>query len=281
MPLTSTCRIPGGSSLVRRSPSAGRSRRRRWGPGATVAGSKTRDVGRVARPQVAPALEPEHVGGLAGQLPDGPLERHDLPLPDPGAEEVRGAGASHSWSTWAPASVRPSTTWSSVSRRSTSSTSSLAMYGAEPGGQVLGEGQLAHDVQGADVALVGDVGDPAAQQLGVPLGLGHFERVPARPHAALVSLQVFEGPGSPLLVSVGRLPHLRADLDELAEDLTDIEVVGIGQGELHGQRPGVTWGHTLAPRPAPLRAAGGPQGASRSDRAKSGQVKAGRHVVAR
>ena len=47
-------------------------------------------VGAVALAEVAAALEPEHVGGLAGQLPDRPLERHDLALADPGAEEVGG-----------------------------------------------------------------------------------------------------------------------------------------------------------------------------------------------
>ena len=41
VPLTSTWRMPTGASAVRRSVSAGKSRTRRIGPGATVAGSKT------------------------------------------------------------------------------------------------------------------------------------------------------------------------------------------------------------------------------------------------
>src|SRR4029079_3609796 len=41
VPLTTTCCIPTGWSAVRRSASAGKSRTRRTGPGATVAGSNT------------------------------------------------------------------------------------------------------------------------------------------------------------------------------------------------------------------------------------------------
>ena len=40
-PFTSVCVMPTGASAVRRSPSAGKSRTRRSGPGATVSGSKT------------------------------------------------------------------------------------------------------------------------------------------------------------------------------------------------------------------------------------------------
>ena len=88
VPFTSTCRTPVGSSAVRRSPSAGKSRTRRVGPGADRLRIEHAHVGPVALAQVAAAHEAEHVGRLAGQLAHRVLERHDLALAHPGAEQV-------------------------------------------------------------------------------------------------------------------------------------------------------------------------------------------------
>ena len=90
VPLTSTCRTPVGSSAVRRSASAGKSRTRRVGPGPTVCGIEHAHVGPVALAQVAAAHEAEHVGRLAGQLAHRVLERHDPALAHPRAEQVGG-----------------------------------------------------------------------------------------------------------------------------------------------------------------------------------------------
>ena len=68
VPFTSTCRTPVGSSAVRRSASAGKSRTRRVGPGADRCRIEHAHVGPVALAQVAAAREAEHVGGLAGEL---------------------------------------------------------------------------------------------------------------------------------------------------------------------------------------------------------------------
>src|SRR6185437_752905 len=49
-----------------------------------------RDVGGIALLDTAAALDAEEVGWLRSQPSDGLLQRHDLPLAHPGAEEVGG-----------------------------------------------------------------------------------------------------------------------------------------------------------------------------------------------
>ena len=90
MPLTNTCRTPVGSSAVRRSASAGKSRTRRVGPGADRLRIEHAHVGPVSLAQVAATREAEHVGGFAGQLAHRVLERHDLTLAYPCAQQVGG-----------------------------------------------------------------------------------------------------------------------------------------------------------------------------------------------
>ncbi len=74
-----------------------------------------------------------------------------------------------------------------------------------------------------------------ALELGGPLGLGDLEGLPPRLH--LRQLEVSRSPGSPLGVGVGRQALGSGSLEELAEDFADVEVVGVGHRELHGQRP--------------------------------------------
>ena len=96
MPFTRTCRTPVGSSAVRRSASAGKSRTRRIGPGPTVSGSNTHDVGPVALAEIAPADEAEQVGGLAGELAHGLLESEHAAVRTQVPSRSVGSGASHS-----------------------------------------------------------------------------------------------------------------------------------------------------------------------------------------
>ena len=116
VPFTSTCRTPVGSSAVSRSASAGKSRTRRVGPGPTVCGIEHAHVGPVALAQVAAPHEAEHVGRLAGELAHRRLERHAPRSRTQVPSRSVGSGASHSWSTCAPASESPSATCSCVSR---------------------------------------------------------------------------------------------------------------------------------------------------------------------
>ena len=134
VPLTSTWRMPVGWSAVSRSASAGKSRTRRSGPGATVSGSNTHDVGAAARRELAAVGEAEHVGLLAGELAHRLLERHRRPRRAPSCRAGRWAAARRTaGSTCAPASDRPSAhVLVRRAGRPTPSTSSLAMHAAEP-----------------------------------------------------------------------------------------------------------------------------------------------------
>ena len=110
--------MPTGWSAVSRSASAGKSRTRRSGPGATVVGSNTTTSAHAPGAQVAAVGEAEEVGLQAGELADGVLERHHASrsrtqLP----RKSVACGASHSWPTWAPASDRPSVQCSSTQQR--------------------------------------------------------------------------------------------------------------------------------------------------------------------
>ena len=147
-----------------------------------------------------------------------------------------GSGASHSWSTCAPASERPSATWSCVSRWPTASTSSLAMYARKRVVEILGDRDLAHHVERAAAALAREVAHPPALQLGEALRLGDLERLPARLHRRLLEIGGRRAPatrdrgtrrgarrGSTFISSPNTVPVLR--------------LYGVGHRELHRERP--------------------------------------------
>ena len=163
MPLTSTCRIPVGSSAVSRSPSAGKSRTRRVGPVPTVCRIEHAHVGPVALTQVPAPHEAEHVGGLACEFAHRLLERHDLTLAHPLPQQV---GGQRRVAQLVDVRTRVGQSERHVVVREQVRDRVDVVVGdvrAEAGLQILGDRHLAQHVERAASALGREVAHPAAR----------------------------------------------------------------------------------------------------------------------
>ena len=156
VPFTITCRMPTGLSATSRSPSAGKSRMRRSGPGRDAVVVEHHDVGRLADLDRAAVAEAEHAGRLAGELVDRVLERHDFLVAHPVAEQVgreaRVAELAHVRAGVGEAEQHR------VLREEPRDRFGIVVgeHAREARVEVLLERQVEHEVEGRAAALVGD-----------------------------------------------------------------------------------------------------------------------------
>ena len=208
--------MPLGCSAVSRSPPAGKSRSRFGRARRHRCRVEDAHVTPIALPEVAPANEPEHVGWFAGQLSDGPLERHDPALTDPVPEQVGrerrvaqladvGAGVGEAED-------------NSLVGEQLGHARRLVVgdVDAEPGGQVFADRHLTDDIERVTATLPGQGVDPTTLQLGEPLGLGDLAGFPARFHRLL--LEVCRRPGPPRGIAVGSDAGVAILVHEVGED---------------------------------------------------------------
>ena len=198
------------------------------GPGAHRLRIEDAHIGPVALAQVAAAHEAEHVGRLAGELAHRVLERHQLPLAHPCAEQVGGqrrvaqlvdvrAGVGEA--------ERHVLVREQVPDRLDVVVGDV---GAKARREILGDRQLAHHVERAAAALARELAHPPALQLREPLRLGDLERLPARLHRRL--LQV--GRGARLATSGSRYAAMRASRSPCSSSpktVAGVEAVRVGQ----------------------------------------------------
>ena len=176
-PFTSMCERPTGASATSRSPSAGKSCTRRNGPGATVSASNT--VMSAALPgAIVPRSEAVDGRGLAGELVDRPLHRHHLAVAHPVAEQVgreaRVAELAH---------VRTRVGQAEQHRLLREEPRDrvgvvVGEHAREAGLEVFGERDVEHHVERRAAALLGELGERYADELGMRRRLGDRERRP-------------------------------------------------------------------------------------------------------
>ena len=241
MPLTSTWRTPVGASAVRRSASAGKSRTRRTGPGATVAGSNTTTSAQSPARRYAAVGEAEQVGLHAGELAHRRLERHERRGRAPSCRAGRWPAARRT----AGRRGRRRRTGRACSARSVEQHRRRRRCRRWRGrtctrsvevGLVERRGRAARRTASMP-ALGGDVDEPAADELGVRRGLHRSRRCPSgAPKPRVLRPNASRAPRPPRRVGVGGAALVERTGHELGEHRVGVERERLGQRHRERQR---------------------------------------------